>query len=289
MGIPAYSEGALQARDILFANVAKVHFFVEDQDQESLYAELIERMFPRLTSFQVFPLAGKRNVLSHAQSEPEAGLSAVRVYILDKDFDDILERQVALDGVFYLDDYNLEQSVVDDYSLIRICVEERPRLRRAEIRERLAIDDARTAWLPLLDKLHRAFALVQKYDLGIANTDLPPERFCKVGDPSSLDARLVESYVDQVVHALVERGVIDSETAYAEASRRVFGSARLQLKHINGKFLSRLYFHRMKRRRLVSNLTQDSMLMRCAGASELKRLRGLKARVGRFISQRLRT
>lgn len=284
MGIPAYSEGALQARDILFASVAKVHFFVEDQAQESLYTEVIERLFPRLESFQVFPLAGKQNVLSHAQSAPEVGLNAVRVYILDKDFDDVLQTMVVQEGLFYLDDYNIEQSIIDDHSLTRICIEERPRLRRADIRERLAIDAAKSAWLPLLDKLHRAFALVQKHGLGIANTDLPPERFCKDGDPSSLDPRLIETYVDEVATALVERGVLDSKCGYAEVSRRIFSTGKLQLKHINGKFLARLYFHRMKRRRLVSNLTQDSMLMRCAGSSEMKRLRALRARIGRFLA-----
>lgn len=283
MGIPAYSEGALQARDILFASVAKVHFFVEDQDQESLYTEIIERLFPRLESFQVFPLAGKQNVLSHALSAPEVGLHAARVYILDKDFDDVLQKMVVQDGVFYLDDYNIEQSIVDDHSLIRICIEERPRLRRAEIRERLAIDAAKSVWLPLLDKLHRAFALVQKHGLNIANTDLPPERFCKDGDPSALDPRLVGAYLDEVATALVEHGVLESKGDYAEASRKIFSNNRLQTKHINGKFLARLYFHRMKRRRLVSNLTQDSMLMRCAGSSELKRLRALRARIGRFL------
>ncbi len=284
MGIPAYSEGALQARDILFASVAKVHFFVEDQDQESLYTEVVERLFPNLDSFQVFPLAGKQNVLAHAQSTPEVGLHAVRVYILDKDFDDVLQTMVVQKGVFYLDDYNIEQSIIDDHSLTRICIEERPRLRRADIRDRLAIDAAKSAWLPLLDKLHRAFALVQMHGLGIANTGIPPEKFCKNGDPSALDPRLVDAYVDEVATALVECGALDSKRAYAEASRKIFSTGRLQIKHINGKFLARLCFHRMRRRRLVSNLTQDSMLMRCAGSSELKRLKALRARINRFLA-----
>lgn len=283
--IPAYSLDALQARDIFFEGIARVHFFVEDEHLENLYECLLERIFPRLDSFAVFALAGKDNVLRHARSNDANEHKALRIYILDKDFDDVLGKIFVRDDVFYLDDYNIEMSLLDEVSLLRICVEERPRVRRAVLRERFGFDTAMQQWLPMLDKLHRAFALVQKYDLGIANSNLPPERFTKPGDVSSLDGDVIDRYVSDVANALVLRDVIVDRDDYDGLSNRIFIDRRYRIRHINGKFVARLCYHRMKRRQLLSNVTQDSIVMRCAGGSELKRLRGFKLRVGRFLKQ----
>jgi len=278
--IPEYSEDGLGARDIFFAGVARVHIFVEDENLENLYSMLFTRLFPALENYQIFPMAGKSNVVRHARDAEADITGAVRIYVLDKDFDDLMGRLLDLSGVFYLDDFNIETSIIDDVSLLRICVEERPRVKRADLEGRLRSGEAWRDWMPYLDRLHRAFALVQKHDLGIQNTDLAPERFTVDGDPSSFDETRVRAYIDDVSRRLIEKGVLDSPDDYSELSRKVFGNARVHLRHVNGKFLFRLFFHRMKRRQLVSNLTQDSMVMRCVGASELRRLRSFKRRIG---------
>lgn len=286
MGAPTYSEGGLQVRDIFFARVARTHIFVEDENLENVYVTLVERLFPRLRDFEVFPLSGKSNVLAH--SELEAAVGVTRIYVLDKDFDDILQRMVDKETVFYLDHYSIETAVIDEASLLRICVEERPRVRRAELRSRLDLDQAASDWFPVLDRLHRAFALVQKHALPLQSTDLAPEYFSSNGDPSSISASKVNSYIEDVSARLIDSGVIASFEEYLKLSRRVFSTTRLCMKHINGKFLARLYFHRMKRRRLVTNLTQDSLLMRCVGSSDLKGFVSFKRRVASYLRAQMR-
>lgn len=287
-GIPRYSGQALADVDVLYQGLVDVHFFVEDEEMHNFYESLFARLFPWLKSFAVFPLSGKGSVVAHAQAHglARAGRS-LKIYLLDKDFDDILGKMVVQDNIFYLDDYSIESSVLDEASLLSICVEEQPRKRKAETRAILSYQRNLDGWLPLLDRLHRGFALVQKHGLPIRNVDQAPEAFCAGEDKSTLSEALVDSYIEDVAARLVIDGVIADESEFGELSRKVFGSRRVVFKHISGKFLSRLHYHRLKRLRLISNLKQDSMLMRCCATSDLCRLKNVKAKINRYAKPRL--
>jgi Protein of unknown function (DUF4435) len=282
-GLPRYSELALSVRDIFFDDPKEIHFFVEDENLENFYEVLMSRLFPKISRFKIFPLSGKKNVLVHARMSSQSNSHSTKIYVLDKDFDDLLGTILVLKNVFYLDDYCIESSVIDEASLVKICIEERPRILRNVIKQKISYQHAMDHWLPILDKLHRAFALAQKCELKIPNTDLAPEYFSTSTDLSELSHEKVSSYIASVNDALVVSGEISNELEYQELSRSIFGSSRINRKHINGKFLARLYYHRLKRRNLVSNINQDSLLMRCASSSDLLRLRSFRKRVNHFL------
>lgn len=281
--IPEYSDGALAARDIFFTNLADVHLFVEDAERESLYERIFQKSFLRNRVFAIFSLRGKQNVLNHAFARYPVGARTKRVYVLDKDFDDLLSRQVDEPGVFYLDDYCIENALVDQQAIEELCLEERPRMGRAAIRGRLAYQQAIDEWMPRLDKLHRAFFLVQKYDLGIANCDLPPERFAKDNHPSILDDVKVENYIDDVAARLVHSGVLAAIEEYPTLSAAAFGNRKVHARHISGKFVVKLIFHYLRRLQFISNLRLDSMTMRFASTSRLLRLKQFNRRVSVFL------
>lgn len=283
MSLPEYSDGALSARDLFFGSFVSVHFFVEDEQLENLYEVVLKKIFPRLSNFEVFPLAGKQNVLRHARAGHTKPQHLMRVYVLDRDFDDLLGALEIRDGVFYLDHYCIENVVYDESSLLKVCVEERPRVRRTDLKRRLDFKSALDSWLPLLDRLHRAFALVQVHNLGIPNTDAPPEEFTVDGDASILCQTKISRYIDRVREALALSGVVSSEKEFDELSRKIFGSKRIDCKRINGKFLARLYYHRLRRKDLVGNIRQDTFLMRCGNASSCVGLRPFAKRVRAYM------
>jgi hypothetical protein len=144
-----------------------------------------------------------------------------------------------------------------------------------------------SGWLPSLDSLHRGFALVQKYSLGIANVGQAPERFTLGGSRCQLSDERIGAYRNQVAGELVNRGVIGDGSEFAGLSKQIFPSRLPSLKHISGKFLLRLWFHRMKLCGLIGNVSQDSLLIRCARTSKLRRLRSVRTRVNRYVSGRL--
>ncbi|MFE0500499.1 DUF4435 domain-containing protein [Lysobacter soli] len=283
MSIPQYSEDALSARDVFFNAVASVHLFVEDERLENLYEVILSRAFPRLKSFKVFPLAGKQNVLRHATAAHSKPAHVTRVYFLDRNFDDLCGKIVVREDIFYLDHYCIESVVFDEQALLAVCVDERPRVRKADLRRRLDYAGTLSSWLPSLDRLHRAFALSQLHNLGLQNVDSPIEMFTAGNDRSVIAEAKVDAYVASVSRALVTAGVISSEEDYPELSRLVFGTKRVDLRRVSGKILGRLHYHRLKRDDLCGNLQQDSLLIRCARASRFTRLRGFSKRVRAYM------
>lgn len=88
--IPVRSPDGLAALDIFYDEFNDVHFYVEDIDQENLYESILRKLFPEHTIARIFPLGGKPSVIAHlSQSNSTRG-----IYILDKDFDDLLNKKI---------------------------------------------------------------------------------------------------------------------------------------------------------------------------------------------------
>jgi len=283
MGIPAYSESGLAARDLFYGSVASLHFFVEDERLENLYEVIFKRVSPVFKNFKIFPLSGKKGVLAHVKAGYDEVEGVRRIYLLDRDYDDIAGLIEEHPGLFYLDHYCIENVVLDEDALLNICVQERPRVRKEDSRRAISYRETLSSWIDQLDALHRAFALVQKHGLGISNTDIAPEAFTVRGDPSVLSQTKIDAYVEQVCRLLLDNGVIDSAEEYGELSRKVFGSARKDFRRINGKFVARLHYHRLKRDRLLGNINQDSFVFRCAQHSTLHGMRQVVRRIRIFL------
>lgn len=282
-GIPVYSDSGLAARDIFSFGFEEIFFYVEDEEQENLYENIFNRCFPKINKFKVFPLKGKSNVLDHAVSfQPQLGAVA-RIYVLDKDFDDLLETKVIASNIFYLDYYCLENLFIDEYSLVQLAIEERPRRNARELKEAIQFFPTMHGWIPVLDKLHRAFYLAQKFELPLKNCDLPPEFFGEKGNPGNIDQLKIDNYISNVKEALIDKNLIDSDADYEELSRKSFGSGRKFVKHINGKFLMKLWYHRMRACDAASNMRIESMTIRLSKMSDLKRLKSFRRKVNAYI------
>src|SRR5690606_38695584 len=158
-GIPDYSAAALAARDIFSVGFEAVFIYVEDEDQHTLYEFLLSRCVPKGIEFKVFPLAGKRNVLVHATDPTIDTGSNTSIYVLDKDFDDLLGSVIEQPNIIYLDEYCVENAVLCEDALITIACEERPRRPRVDVVTALGYRETMASWLCALDRLHRAFFL----------------------------------------------------------------------------------------------------------------------------------
>lgn len=283
---PRYSEAGLSARDLFFNVGYSAQFFVEDQDKENFYEVLFGKLFPHIDKFKVLPLGGKDAVLRHAAANPGDGLIR-QIYVVDKDFDDLHGVMVQDPRIFYTDDYCVEGALIEEDALVKFAVEESPTIRRAEIQQRIDFQVVMVKWLKQLDRLFRAFYLVQKYKVPMKNCDLSIYSFTVKDEPWKLDDSKINGYELEVSKAFVEFGVIDDTTLYRDLRKGAFGSARIGRKHISGKCLQDLFQALLRHKKLLrGSVRRESLSIRLVGSSRLYRLHHFRSRVNRYLNTR---
>jgi len=277
--MPSYSDPAKAARDIFHSGLASIFFYVEDDQQENLYEILLRKCLPRAPRFKVFPLGGKAQVLKKAKESVNDGFAGRRIFLVDKDFDDLLNQKLSIPGLYYLDFYCIESTLIEEEALIEFAVDERPKLSRQQISDKLSFERTNNEWLAELDTLHRAFLLAQAHALDLKTTDLPPEFFSVSGKPSQLCRLRIQTFVESVKRELLSRGAINSDRQFNKLMASAFRGPGIKYQHINGKFLLSIWFHRLKQLGLASNTRIESLSIRLARYGKLSRLRRLTRRI----------
>ena len=276
---PKRSKDALAVLDIFYDEFNDVHFFVEDEDQENLYEIILRGMFPDLKIARVFPLGGKQAVLDH-QPQIAAGQATPRsIYLVDKDFDDLLGTKVQKPMLFYLDRYCIENYFTEPDALLEVVVESMPKLKRGDIAADLALPNKIVEFMDSLRPLFQLFYCVQRFELGIKNCSLQAERFCRathrwLRDPAALSdyhAKVV-SAASQTKHAaaLVDPLLHPEVSALAEADPHTV---------VSGKHICTLIFHYIKSKYNLGSITFDSFLFRVCKNASMQELQSLAAEI----------
>ena len=281
--IPTYGEDALMSRDVFFMGQDSVHFFVEDADQENLYELLLRRCFPELDRLEVFPQGGKKAVLAHASAGYERVQGIKRIYILDKDFDDLLGRIRLADGIFYLDQFSVENMLFNECGVLEVCVQEFHKSRKADLQRTLNFDHTVSVWFDHLDRLHRAFLLVQRFELGIPNTKTPVDNYVYRGERHVFDIDAVHAYVESVRLELILKGVLNESVDFENLMANAFPEQ--SLKYVNGKYLFALIYFHIKSQGLARNIRGYSLVYRCAGACDLGAFESFTASVRAYLAE----
>lgn len=281
--IPTRSEDGLAALDIFYAGFNEVNFYFEDEDQENLYELICSKILSGFKISRVFPLGGKNNVLKHAQDPANDNLKQKRVYLLDKDFDDILGRIIYSPNIFYLDKYCIENFLFDDAALVEVVVQTYPKAKRDEVADLLRLDQYVPSLNAALDSLFRLFFCVQKLDLGLRNCKLKPEAFTVQNQAWEIDASKVAAYRYSVVKAAVEQGKLLSAEALDELARGAFPIGCGIDVNISGKFFGSILLHYVKNKYAMPNITFESFIYRVAGAGDLRQLQAVGRRISDYV------
>jgi len=291
IGVPSWSDDGLSSRDIFFGVFNDVDFYVEDEEQENLYLEIFGKLFSNLRIDQIFPLGGKINVISHANDEINSRNGRVLIYVVDKDFDDLLGAKVSNKNVFYLSKYCIENFLIEEDSLIEVAVEAQPKKKRAVISEELGFAQFIDEIIADLDLLFRLFFLVQKFDLGLKNCNCSPEYFSIKNKPYKLDREKIFSYKSSVLGALInERGEFESEEDVFLFLNDVFPPASLGGvdSNISGKFILAMTMHYLKNKMKCGNISLDSLAFRLAKNSNLEGLSMLRNQIQEYLNLNMR-
>jgi hypothetical protein len=285
--IPRRGDSGLAARDIFYSHFNTVHFYIEDEEEENLYVEILRRLFEKIQITQIFPLRGKGNVLAHARDPVNATNAHRSIYILDKDFDDLLGHLYAKENVFYLERYCIENFLCEEGAVLQIALEAEPHRDKEELRKAINYAKYHESAVQSLDKLFRLFFIVQRFNLGLKNCDLKPEAFSVKDEPWQIDPAKVEAYEGEVQLRISGIGVFPSQKDYDLFLAAAFPPSKTADTHISGKFVMAMTYHHMRRGCKVGNVPADSIRYRLARNSELKSLESLGASIREYLERSL--
>jgi hypothetical protein len=278
---PTKSRAYLYAQSVFHVQFNDVDFYVEDADKESLYYSILSRLFPDVRIDRIFPLGGKRAVIDHAQNNRASRKS---VYILDKDFDDLLGILVSLQTVVYLDRFCIENYVLEPLAICRFVVAERPTLTEQNVWSSFDIPEFIRTAIRDLRTLFFHFFKVQKHGLALENCGMPVARFTRDNRQWQIDEAKVTKYQEQVV-AKAAAAAIDLSTERKlyftdfEMRRR-----RLVGRNVSGKYLLALLLRRISRLFNVPGTSLESATFRLTEYCELSALRDFRDQVSKRLS-----
>lgn len=283
--VPTWSTDALAARDVFFETYNDVNFYVEDEDQENLYHLVLSRLFPEIRITQIFPLKGKSNVLMHAKDPANLLRASQAIYIVDKDFDDLLGIAINnQNNIFYLQKYCIENFFLEENAFIEVAVEAQPRIKRETIQSKVKIPAFMHTTIQSLNLLFRLFFVVQALDLGLRNCRCAPEKFSKKGTPHIIDPHAVEKYRIEVQDKALQLGKFKTEKEFAKFLDTVFPKNAEPDSNISGKYLLALASHHVKKHLNWGTVSLDSLTYRLARHSSLLGLEPLRNGVNAYLT-----
>ena len=283
--IPSISDAYQSSKSVFYQQFNAVDFYVEDEDSENFYHCILAKLFPNIRLENIFPLRGKQKLIQHATTAQPKRKS---VYLLDKDFDDLLGRTHKQTNVFYLEKYCIENFLLEEKALIRFIVSEKPRLKLVDVKRDLKFQSTWDEIVKLLSKPFAMFYVVQKYNIAsLKNTSHEPDCFCLPTDKCSIDEQKVSDYAKQVKRKASIQGVQIDMVEELKTCSGIFefnSKSKLQGINVSGEFILCLFAHRIFQAFKLSHVPDlKSFAFRLAQECDLNSLHTLRAQVNSFL------
>lgn len=276
--IPQRTKRGMAGQDVFYAQFNDVRFYVEDTEQEQFYYEILRKLFPNMRLTKIFPLGGKEEVISKARI---CTSDRCRVFLVDKDFDDILRKKVSLPNLFYLKQYSIENYLLEHEAVHSVIVEEQPRLKISEIRGRFLVENFINERVQELVDLFTLFLVAQV--ILYKNCSFPPERFVEAGNKYKIDQGKVDVYRKELIRQFLIKQKFDDMVG--TFTKKAFRSKNPSMKrrHISGKYLCYLTKNKLCSEFHLKSLTNESFCYRLAKNGKFSSLGYLQKAILRFM------
>jgi len=275
--IPVRSSKYLYAQSVFYQQFNEIQFFVEDADQENLYFAILKRLFPKITIAKIFPLGGKPMVITHAVAHSQNRKS---IYIVDKDFADLLPDSRQLPNLFYLDWFCIENYVLEEEPVVRFIMSEKPKAKESNVRKLLAFAAFLSQSMRELQPLFELFLLVQRHQLGVKTTGTGVRKFCEKGT-WTISKQQIAAYEQQMRAASSAKGLTLTPEAFVRAKTDLTPPSH---RTISGKFLLDLLSVRLTMLYGIRSVSTDSLLYRLAEYCDFRNLHPLRDRIAQYLS-----
>lgn len=274
-GFPVKSDSFMLGLDVLYDEFNDVSFYVEDEDQENLYHEVFKKLFDGVKITKIFPLNGKGNVVDDAKLNVG---DRKKIYVVDKDFDDLHGQIENIENLFYLNSYSIENYLFEDEAIHAVVIEEKPKLNKGVVCQTYKYANEAKYYVSLLKELTTCYYIIQKYRLGIKNVKNAVERFVDFrGNQISLKYAEITAY----------KAEISTKLTAKDGRLKLNSQIKKHIKHfkncnnIPGKYLLRMVKARLQALFKV-NIEDDSLSYRLAKNCQLRSLLYLSAEIRRY-------
>lgn len=283
--IPKKSDKRLYAEDIFYSQFNEVSFYVEDKDSENLYLAILKKLFDGLKIEKIFPLNGKREVIDKAK---ESTGSRNKVFILDKDFHDLLGDREELENLFYLRRYSIENYLLEEEALIEYVKLQDPKVKLIEILQKFSISNYKKDACELFFDLVLLFIYNQEQRLGIVTTKKKCDYYVNFeNNECNLNSINCESFRREVIQKSIDAGGFISIDQILDYCRRKYFGRDEQagdiFEHIPGKYLARYFKWRIDKSFDHSNFQVERFIYFLALQCKFESLLYLKNLIVQFI------
>ena len=193
-----YSEEALLNRVLFLSEYNEVNIFVEDEYKEYEYENIFERMFAdELKINDIFPMKGKPGVKKAFEQYGACYEGKPSVYIVDGDFDIIMEKDMVCHPNFiYLDKYNIESYYVDEIATMKYMAGKLKK-RRKDIVEHIDYDNWLNCTYSSLKELFINYIIAQREFPDEKNVGVSPHVY--ISDITGyIDNGRIQCYVERL-------------------------------------------------------------------------------------------
>ena len=282
--VPQYSDGYRYAKSAFYSQFNDVDFYVEDAWQENLYLCILGRLFPRLKIENIHPLGGKENVIQHARANTSIRKS---VYLLDKDFDDLLGKLQERTNIFYLEKYCIENFLIEEQAILKFIIAEKPRLKLANVQREI---EFRLQWNDVVRQLANLFALffiVQKHNIALKSSSYKPDCFCLAVDSCSIDQKRVAQYANSVRRMAAKQKThlnLDHEVQVCSEQFELNKLTDFHGVNVSGEFMLHLFANRIVKSFGLNHVPDlQSFAYRLAEKCDFYSLQGLRRKVNAYL------
>jgi hypothetical protein len=281
--IPTRNTNYRLAEDIFHVQFNEISFFIEDEDQENFFFCILKNLFPDIQIDKIFPLNGKDNVIN--ESNENIG-NKKKIFIVDKDFDDILNKINTNDNLFYLERYSIENHLIEKDAIVEYIIGEKPKLKRADINNLFDLGVNIQNINNKLSELIHLHLVVQKKCSRIKNVSLNHERFFDFnnGDFSLKPAQLSRYKLDIQTELNNIDGRLTLTSQFKKVNKIVnINNNQLCIKHVPGKYLVKMIKQVIESLFGLVSRNVESFCYRLSENCSFASLNGLKLSIEQYI------
>jgi hypothetical protein len=243
--VPGFSDDSRYAESVFYTQFNDVDFYVEDEEQENLYFLILRKLFPEVRFENIYPLRGKQNAIEHAKKNCSGRTS---IYLLDKDFDDLLGKIHVQQNVFYLDKYCIENFLLEEKATMKFVISEKPRLKASVIAKKLGFSRLADEIILQLSKLFALFFVVQRHNIALKSTGHAPSFFCRPGDACNVNDEAVLGYAKSVKNMAAKQGLdinLERELQVSSDDFELTKPRGMEGVNVSGQFILHLLSQRL--------------------------------------------
>ena len=283
--IPVKNDNYRAGEDIFYVQFNDVSFYIEDEDQENFFFCILKNLFPNIHIEKIFPLNGKDNVIRESLINIA---DKKKVYIVDKDFDDILGKIIENPNLFYLERYSIENHLLEKDTLVEYIIGEKPKLNKNDIADSLDLETSLFDITKSLKNLVRLHLIVQNTCSHLKNISLNHERFLRFNDGQFEEKEeQITSYENEIERELKlidGRYTINSQR---NKSKRLVSLETLELciKHMPGKYLLKMLKQIIESNYGLVSRNMDSFCYRIATNCIFNSLESLRIEINDFVEE----